>query len=150
MLRILLMLTILLGGGATAHADDLLTLPSPRPVGETLDRLQAAVVADGFFLVGRVPHSEAAERAGLSLRPTALLIFGKPQGGTPIMVCDQRAGNDLPLRALAWQDAAGRVWLAMNDPLVLKRRYDLPAACDAPLAAMAATVRRLLDAATAP
>lgn len=66
------------------------------------------------------------------------------------MVCDQRAGNGLPLRAPGWQGAGGQVWLATNDPRVLKRRYDPAAACDAPLAAMAGAVRRLRAAATAP
>lgn len=130
-----------------ARADELMMVKSPRPVMETLDRVEAAAKAAGFFLVARVDHAGAAENAGLKLRPTALSIFGKPQGGTPLMVCDQRVGIDLPLKALAWQDAAGQVWLGMADPAVLKARYGLPDACDAPVAAMQGAVRGLLDGA---
>ena len=130
-----------------ARADELLMVRSAHPVMETLDRVDAAAKAAGFFIVARVDHSGAAEGVGLKLRPTALSIFGKPQGGTPLMVCDQRTGIDLPLKALAWQDEAGQVWLGMADPAGLKTRYGLPAACDAPIAAMQGVVRGLLDGA---
>ena len=133
-----------------ARAEDLLTVKSGRPVMETLDRLDAAAKADGFVVVARVDHSGGAERAGLKLRPTMLTIFGKPQGGTPLMACDQRTGLDLPLKALAWQDAAGQVWLGMADPANLKARYGLGTACDAPVAAMQGVVRALMDGAVKP
>lgn len=136
--------------GGPARADELISVKSGKPVGETLDRLQTIVQDDGFFIVGRVPHGEAAKGAGLTLRPTELMIFGKPQSGTPVMVCDQRTGIDLPLRAVSWQDADGQVWLAMLDPQVLKARYGLGASCDAPLATMTTSVRKMLAAATAP
>lgn len=129
-----------------AHAEDLITVKSPHPVIETLDRVEAAAKADGFFLVARVDHSGAAEGAGLKLRPTVLSIFGKPQGGTPLMQYDQRTGIDLPLKALAWQDEAGQVWLGMVDPAVLKTRFGLGTVCDAPIAAMQAVLRKLLSA----
>ncbi len=150
MLRFILLTCLAVTAAIPARADDMIAVRSGRPVTETLDRLQAVVIAGGFFLIGRVRHSEAAMGVGLSLRPTELMIFGRPQGGTPIMVCNQRAGIDLPLRALAWQDEAGQVWLGMIDPQSLKPRWDLPAACDAPLAAMEAGVRRFLAEATAP
>ena len=130
-----------------ALADELMTVQSPHDVTATLDRLEGAVKAKGFFVVGRVDHAGGAEKVGLTLRPTALLIFGKPQGGTPLMQCDQRVGIDLPLRALAWQDEAGQVWLGMVDPATLKARYHLGAACDAPIAAMRDVVRGLLNGA---
>lgn len=131
-----------------ARADDLITAKSTKPVKETLDRLQKAVTENGFFVVARVPHSDAAKGAGLELRPTELLIFGKPQSGTPVMVCDQRAGIDLPLRAVAWRDRDGQTWLAMVDPRVLKQRYALAAECDAVLGDMETTVRGFIKAAT--
>ncbi len=131
-----------------ARAEELLTVKSSRTVMETLDRVEAAAKAGGFFIVARVDHAGAAQGVGLKLRPTALSVFGKPQGGTPLMVCDQRTGIDLPLKALAWQDEAGQVWLGMADPAVLKARYGLPATCDAPIAAMQGVVRGLLDSAT--
>lgn len=137
---------ILVASVQAARADELMMAKSPHPVMETLDRVEAAAKSAGFFIVARVDHSGAAKGAGLTLRPTVLLIFGKPQGGTPLMECDQRAGIDLPLKALAWQDEAGQVWLGMMDPAVLKARYGLGAACDAPIAAMQGVVRGLLGA----
>lgn len=150
MFRLILSTCLALAAAMPARADDMIAVRSSRPVTETLDRLQAVVTAGGFSIVGRVPHSEAARGVGLTLRPTELLIFGRPQGGTPIMACNQRAGIDLPLRALSWQDEAGQVWLGMINPQSLKQRWDLPAACDAPLSAMEAGVRRFMTEATAP
>lgn len=92
---------ILLASVQAASAEDLLTVKSGHAVMETLDRVEAAAKSAGFFIVTRVDHSGAAEGVGLKLRPTALLVFGKPQGGTPLMQCDQRIGIDLPLKALA-------------------------------------------------
>ena len=148
MKRLIIAAALLLSAHA-ARAEELLVVKSNHTVMETLDRVETAAKAGGFFIVARVDHSGAAEGAGLKLRPTALLIFGKPQGGTPIMVCDQRTGIDLPLKALAWQDEAGQVWLGMVDPAVLKARYSLSAACDGPITAMQKVVRGLLDSATA-
>ena len=131
-----------------AQADELIATKSTHTVMETLDRVEAAAKAAGFFIVARVDHSGAAEGVGLTLRPTALLIFGKPQGGTPLMQCDQRVGIDLPLKALAWKDEGGQVWLGMTDPAVLKARYGLGAACDAPINTMQGVVHMLLESAT--
>ena len=150
-MRKYLMATVLsLGFGTQGHAAELIEMKSSVAVSATLDRLQKIVSADGFVIVARVPHSEAAKGAGLELRPTELMIFGKPKSGTPIMVCNQRAGIDLPLRALAWQDAAGQVWLGMVDPSVLKQRYALGTECDATLKNMDTAIRNYLSAATAP
>jgi uncharacterized protein (DUF302 family) len=150
MRKILLTVCLMLGIATQAQAEELISVKSSVPVSATLDKLQKLVAADGFFIVARVPHSEAAKGAGLTLRPTELMVFGKPQSGTPIMVCNQRAGIDLPLRALAWQDESGQVWLGMVDPQVLKQRYALGAECDAALKTMDAAVRNYLNAATAP
>lgn len=76
---------------------------------EALDRVEATAKAAGFFIVTRVDPFGGAEGVGPTLRPTALLIFGKPQGGTPLMQCDRRVGIDLPLKALAWKDESGQV-----------------------------------------
>ena len=146
---ILLMLPGLAAPGL-ASAEEMLTVKSAATVKDTLDRLELAAKANGFSIVARVDHAANAERVGLPLRPTALLVFGKAQGGTPVIQCDQRIGLELPLRAVAWQDADGQVWLGMADPAVLKARYGLSAACDAPLAAMQGAVRGLLDQATRP
>jgi uncharacterized protein (DUF302 family) len=151
MLRYLLAACLMLAVSTQARAaDDLIAVKSAMPVKETLDRLQKLVTDDGFFVVARVPHSDAAKGAGLALLPTELMIFGKPQSGTPIMVCNQRSGFDLPLRALSWQDQSGQTWLAVLDPQVLKRRYSLGAECDAALKTMDIVVRKFLSDATKP
>ena len=150
MLKSIIAAVVFLSLGNSGRADDLISAKSGMPVKETLDRLQKLVTDEGFFIVARVPHSEAAQNVGLTLRPTELMIFGKPQSGTPLMVCDQRAGIDLPLRALAWQDQAGQVWLGMVDPQAFKRRYALGSECNAVIATMAAATRKFLSGATTP
>jgi uncharacterized protein (DUF302 family) len=112
----------LIAGSATA-ADGLVSIKSPRPVKETMDRFQELVKAKGLNVFLRVDHAAGALKAGKTLRPTELLIFGNPQGGTPLMECAQTAGIDLPLKALAWQEAAGQVWLSYNDPQYLVDRH---------------------------
>jgi uncharacterized protein (DUF302 family) len=144
---------VLMGGTMTAQASntsELIAVRSKWSVAETVDRLQQHVTAAGFFVAARVDHAKGAAAAGLALRPTELLVFGNPKGGTPLMQCDQRVGIDLPLRALAWQDEGGQVWLGMTNPQVLKSRYDLGPACDKPIGAMEAVVRRLLDTTVEP
>ena len=64
----------------------------------------------------RVDHAAGAAKVGKTLRPTELLVFGNPQGGTPLMECAQSAGIDLPMKAMAWQDAKGQSWIGYNDP----------------------------------
>jgi uncharacterized protein (DUF302 family) len=103
----------------------LITHASPYSVPETLDRLEAILRAKNITVFARIDHSGEAAKAGLTMPPTQLLIFGNPQGGTPIMVAAPLAAIDLPLKALAWQDASGKVWLSINDPHYLQNRYDL-------------------------
>jgi len=151
MLRAFVAAWIVASSCGASLANDLIEVKSSRSVKETVDRLEQLVKDAGFVVVARVPHSAAASAAGLTLRPTELLIFGRAQGGTPIMVCDQRAGIDLPLRALAWQDEQGQVWLATNDPKkALKQRYALPGACDPAIEMMDGGIRKFLAGATAP
>jgi uncharacterized protein (DUF302 family) len=107
-----------------AHAADGLTqVKSPHGVKETIDRLEAAAKARNLIVFLRVDHAAGAQKAGRTLRPTELLVFGNPQGGTPLMECAQSAGIDLPLKALAWQDESGQVWLGFNDPAFLAARH---------------------------
>jgi uncharacterized protein (DUF302 family) len=105
--------------------DGIISKPSKSPVQETLDRLEVLLGAKGIKIFARVDHSGEAERAGLKMPPTQLLIFGNPKAGTPIMVAAPTSAIDLPLKALAWQDTGGQVWLSYNDPAYLKRRYGL-------------------------
>ncbi len=104
-------------------ADGLVTVKSPHSVKVTMDRLEAAAKGKGLNVFLRVDHAAGAQKIGKNLRPTELLVFGNPQGGTPLMECAQTAGIDLPLKALSWQDAAGQVWLGYNDPQFLAARH---------------------------
>ena len=103
----------------------LVTVASTHSVKETIDRLEAAVKAKGLTVFARVDHAAGASAVGMPLRPTELLIFGNAKGGTPLMQAAQTIGIDLPLKALAWEDAAGKVWLSYNDPAWLAGRHGI-------------------------
>jgi uncharacterized protein (DUF302 family) len=105
--------------------NDLITHRSPYPVPETLDRLESILHTKNITIFARIDHSGEAAKVGLTMPPTQLLIFGNPQGGTPIMLAAPLAAIDLPLKALAWQDTDGKVWLSFNDPHYLQSRYGL-------------------------
>ena len=120
----------LLGAAPASAADGLLTLKSPYPAKETMNRFEAAARQGGLMVFARIDHAAGAERIGKTLRPTEVLIFGNPQGGTPFMECAQSVGIDLPLKALVWEDAQGQVWLAYNDPAWIASRHGV-AACPA-------------------
>ena len=77
-------------------------------------------------MFARIDHAAGAAKIGKTLRPTELLIFGNPQGGTPFMECAQTVGIDLPLKALVWEDASAQVWLGYNDPAYLAQRHGVP------------------------
>jgi len=104
----------------------LIHLKSPYPVPETLLRLENLLRAKNLTVFARVDHSGEAAKAGLTMRPTQLLIFGSPQAGTPLMVAAPTLAIDLPLKALAWEDAEGQVWLSYNSPEYLMRRHAIP------------------------
>jgi uncharacterized protein (DUF302 family) len=105
--------------------DGIISKESKFSVPETLDRVDALLRSKGIKIFVRVDHSGEAEKAGLKMPPTQLLIFGNPKGGTPVMLAAPTAAIDLPLKALAWQDSDGKVWLSYNDPEYLKKRYGL-------------------------
>jgi uncharacterized protein (DUF302 family) len=105
--------------------DGIISKESRFSVPETLDRVDALLRSKGIKIFVRVDHSGEAEKAGLKMPPTQLLIFGNPKGGTPVMLAAPTAAIDLPLKALAWQDGDGKVWLSYNDPEYLKKRYGL-------------------------
>jgi len=117
-----LLVLVLMASAATA-AEGLVSVKSPYGVKETLDRFESAAKAKGLNVFLRLDHAAGAQKIGKTLRPTELLIFGNPQGGTPLIECAQSAGIDLPLKVLSWQDAAGQVWLAYNDPRYLAGRH---------------------------
>lgn len=99
---------------------------SHRSVPHTLDRLESLAVRGGLTVFTRIDFSGDAQRAGLSMRPMQMLIFGNPKAGTPLLVASPRIGLDLPLKALAWEGADGTVWLSCNTPDYLAARHALP------------------------
>ena len=106
-----------------AQADGMISVASQRSAADTMNRLEALVKERGLNVFARIDHAAGAAKVGKTLRSTELLIFGNPQGGTPLMECAQTAGIDLPLKALVWTDAAGKVMLSYNDPAYLAKRH---------------------------
>ena len=116
----------------------LVSIQSNVSASTTVDRLLAALAARKLTVFARVDHAAGAASVGLKLRPTKLVVFGNPQGGTALMQDRQAAGIDLPLKALVWEAADGTTWLAYNDPAWLAQRHGLGAASAAATKAMMA------------
>lgn len=127
-MRILVVLAMGLLFGACTPANRPMPKPalivktSPYSVSETMDRLQEAVRSKGAHVFARVDHGAGAKTAGLSLPPEAVLIFGNPKLGTPLMQQNPRFGLDLPLKVLVWQEG-GVTKLAYTAPASLGARY---------------------------
>jgi len=102
---------------------DLVTLPSAHGASETVESLKSLLAQKGIQVFAHIDHAAGAEKVGMSLRPTQVLIFGNPQAGTPLMQSQQTIGLDLPLRVLVWEDGAGKVWLTYRRPEFLARRH---------------------------
>jgi len=125
----------------------IVTIASRFDVKETIDRLADLVQRAGLLVFARIDHGAGASDVGLELRPTELLIFGHPKGGTPLMLDRQLAGIDLPVKALAWEDESGQVWLSYNDAEWIARRHGLGPASTEAVQAIAAGMGRLIAAA---
>lgn len=104
----------------------LVHLPSRHSVDDIVQRFEALLREKNIKLFAVVDHSGEAEKAGLKMHPTKLLIFGNPKGGTPLMQMAPTVAIDLPLKALVWQDGDGKVWLTYNDPAYLQHRHGFP------------------------
>jgi uncharacterized protein (DUF302 family) len=119
---------LLMGSVLPAWAADngLVNVPGKYSVPETLDRLESLVKEHGLRVFARIDFSGDAWKAGLKMKPSQLLIFGNPKAGTPLMIASPTIAIDLPLKALAWEDASGKVWLSYNKPEYLKERHGLP------------------------
>lgn len=138
--------TLLLSGTAVA---EIIRKESPIAVAATIDKFEAILKEKGFRIFARVDHAAGAKSVNLDLRPTELIIFGNPVGGTPLMQAEQTMGLSLPLRALAWQDAAGKVWLGYDAPADLAAARGLPK--DHPVAVRTGeALKALTDAAVKP
>jgi len=120
--------------------DGMIAVASNHDPAETTRRVERAVTARGITILARIDHAAAAAKVGLPLRPTQVLIFGNPKAGTPLMQEAQTTGLDLPLRALVWQDEAGRTWFGYNDPGWLARRHGADRGTERVLETMAATL----------
>jgi len=111
---------------AVQKEEGIVKIPSHHSVGETVDKLKAILQSKGVTLFALVDHSGEAEKVGLKMPPTKLLIFGNPKGGTPLMLASPSVAIDLPLKILIAEDAQGRVWISYNSAEYLKDRHGLP------------------------
>jgi uncharacterized protein (DUF302 family) len=127
--------------------DELITVSSEHPVHDTVDRLVHGIENRGLRVFARIDHAANAADSGLELRPTELVIFGHPRGGTPLMQDCQTVGLELPFKALVWEDKNARVWLTYADPDCLAARHGLGAASTPVIAAIKAGVEILVESA---
>ena len=123
-----LMLSLALPGWARPprEQDGIVDIPSHHSVDETVERVKNLLQSKGITLFALIDHSGEAEKVGMKMPPTKLLIFGSPKGGTPLMLAAPSVAIDLPLKILVWEDAGGKVWISYNSPEYLARRHGLP------------------------
>ena len=129
-------------------ADGLITVQSSFGPEETARKFEAAVQTKGMNVFAKIDHAAGAAQVGLPLRPTTVIIFGNPKGGTPLMQAAQTSGIDLPLKALVWRDAAGATWLSYNDPAWIAKRHGLQHEAEAAIKAMSDALHAFASAAT--
>lgn len=133
-MRVWQLALLLLGLALPATAADntikkkngIIDVPSNHSVDETVDRVKNILQSKGITLFALIDHSGEAEKVGMKMPPTKLLIFGSPKAGTPLMLAAPSIAIDLPLKILVWQDARGKVWLSYNSPEYLQERHGLP------------------------
>jgi uncharacterized protein (DUF302 family) len=106
--------------------EGIVKIPSHHSVDETVDKLKTILKFKGVTLFALVDHSGEAEKVGMKMPPTKLLIFGNPKGGTPLMLAAPSAALDLPLKILVAEDSQGKVWISYNSREYLKERHGLP------------------------
>ncbi len=123
LMRTLFLTVLALIAPWASAADGLIALKSPHSAAVTMNRLEDIAKQRGLTVFARIDHAAGAAKISKTLRPTEVLIFGNPQGGTPLMECAQSAGIDLPLKALVWEDASAQVWVGYNDPAYLAQRH---------------------------
>lgn len=144
-----LMLTLAVFANADGHGNHdtgLITVKSRHTVTMTADKLENILAEKGMTLFARINHSAGAQKVGVELRPTELLIFGNPKVGSPIMACAQSVAIDLPQKMLIWEDANGDTWLGYNDPAYLKSRHSIEG-CDGVLKKVTGALKAFSSAA---
>jgi uncharacterized protein (DUF302 family) len=118
---------------------------SPCPVAETLQRLRTIVESKGLTVFATIDHSGEAAKVGMQMRPTQVLIFGSPKAGTPLMLAAPTLAIDLPLKALVWEDAQGKVWITHNSPEYLQQRHGIPAELVKNIAGAGALIQKAVE-----
>ena len=104
----------------------IVTIPGHQSVDRTVQKLEELLQSKGVKLFALIDHSGEAEKAGMHMRPTKLLIFGNPKAGTPLMIASPAIAIDLPIKILVWQDGESKVWISYNAPAYLQARHGLP------------------------
>lgn len=123
--------------------DGMIAFPCVNSAKSTMDKLETLAKTRGLKIFARIDHAAGAHSIGQELRPTELLIFGHPKGGTPLLQCSQAFGIDLPMHVLAWEDALGKTWLGYKDPAGV--RFDFPdPSCDVALKRLTVTLDDLV------
>lgn len=110
----------------TANENGIIDIPSNHSVDEITEKLKNILAAKGVTLFAIIDHSGEAEKIGMKMPPTRLLIFGSPKAGTPVMLAAPSSALDLPLKILVWQDSSGKAWVSYNAPQFLKARHKIP------------------------
>ena len=109
-----------------SQANGIIDNLSRHSVEETVERLRGILQSKGVTLFAIVDHSGEAEKVGMTMRPTKLLLFGSPKAGTPLMQAAPSVAIDLPLKILVWEDGQGKVWISFNSPAYLQQRHGIP------------------------
>jgi uncharacterized protein (DUF302 family) len=122
---VLVVCALLISSPVLAEGDGLITKKSNYSASETFDRLEDLLKKKGITVALRWSHAARANDVGIELRPTELLIFGNPKLGSHMFTSKQTAGIDLPMKALAWEDEQGQVWLTYNDPSYIAQRHGI-------------------------
>ncbi len=123
---------------------DITSLPSAYSARETIDKLEIAFRSQGISIYGRIDQQAEAARAGLSLRPMELLLFGNPKAGIPLILTEPLCALDLPLKVLAWEDTGGKVWLSYNNFSYLQKRFTIPGELIARISVVETLIKKIL------
>jgi uncharacterized protein (DUF302 family) len=129
----------------TQAADGIVTIPGHHSVDEMVTRLKQVLQAKAAKIFAIIDHSGEAEKVGLQMPNTKLIIFGNPKAGTPLMIDVPAIAIDLPLKILVWEDAEARVWISYNSPEFLRNRYNLPFDLGQTLAVVSAIADSIAD-----
>ena len=121
--RFFIFIVLFLSTSLASAAEGLIAVKSPHSPINTMNRFEELAKQRGFTVFARIDHAAGAAKIGKTLRPTEVLIFGNPQGGTTLMECAQSIGIDLPLKVLVWEDESDQTWLGYNDPAFLAERH---------------------------